>query len=516
MLTPTENKTSHIFLALVVIIIIVGTGFIASTGDLLIISILVGGLGGIVILSSPKLLFMVTIFGSIVIAGLTQLYLPKLELVRWGFAGCAIYLIVYVISYFVQNSLKVKEEPVSPVVIWGILFIAFICLSMGLNNPNFEKLIVGIKGYFQVWGIFLALAFIPWDEKFVSKLPKFLLILAFIQIPFVLHQYFYLVPIRQGITDVEGLIPIDIVSGTFGGKINSGAANAPLSVFCFIVFSCLLALWANKLLSTYKAALLSILVLFPVFINSTKISALYLLVVLFVIFRKEMVQNPLSFMLKLLVVMGLLGVMAFSVIKHTPESLNVRTFKDLIEFTYSYNVENETTRETKLSRGGSLKLWLKPVKSHSIKELLIGYGPGASRTVLDKTDPRVIRAIGQQAIVGNTAVTAILWEAGIVGLILVFGLFTSAFFAAVKLTSKLQYNPYQASIFLGIQAGIVICFISLFHKNSFIYHIGYQAVLMLLFGYIVYWQKQVLLTTKNSEAGTKTDSSGIVPAELTI
>ncbi len=512
MLTSTESKIGHIFMALIVIIIIVGIGFIASTGSLLLIGLLVGGIVGIVILISPKLLFMVTIFGSIVIAGLTQLYIPQLELVRWGFAGCAIYLVVYVISYFVQNSSKVREDPISPLIIWGILFIVFIFLSMILNNPNFEKLIFGIKGYFQVWGIFLALAFMPWDEKFVSKLPKFLFIIALIQIPFVLHQYFYLVPLRQGITDVVGLVPIDIVSGTFGGKIYSGAANAPLSVFCFIVFSGIIALWTNKLLSTYKAALLSTLVLFPVFINSTKISALYFIVVLFVIFRKELVQNPMSFMIKLAVVIGLLVIMAISVIKHTPESSDVRTFKDLVEFTYSYNVESETTRETRLSRGGAFKLWLAPVRSHSVKELLIGYGPGASR----KPDPRVVSAIGQQAVVGNTAVVAVLWEAGIVGLILVFGLFASAFFAAVKLTSDLQYNRFQASIFQGIQAGIMVCFISLFHKNSFIFHIGYQAVLMLLFGYIVYWQKQVYLNKKNTETGLKNSSSSIVPSELTI
>ena len=69
MLTPTENKTSHIFLALIVIIIIVGTGFIASTGNFLIIGILVAGLVGVAILTSPKLLLIISIIGSLVIAG---------------------------------------------------------------------------------------------------------------------------------------------------------------------------------------------------------------------------------------------------------------------------------------------------------------------------------------------------------------------------------------------------------------------------------------------------------------
>ena len=516
MLTPTENKTSHIFLALIVIIIIVGTGFIASTGNFLIIGVLVAGLVGVAILTSPKLLLIITIFGSIIIAGLMQLYVPQLELVRWGFAGCATYLIVYVISYFVQNSAKVNEEPFPPIVIWGLLFMALIILSMMLNNPNLDKFIVGMKGYFQVWGVFLALAFIPWDEKFINKLPIFVLTLALIQLPFVLHQYFFLVPIREGITDVDGLVPIDIVSGTFGGKINSGASNAALTVYSFVVFSVLISLWANKLLSVFKVILLSAPVLFPVFVNSTKISALYFLIVLFVIFRKELVQNPLSFMAKLVVVITLLGILALSVLKHTPESSNVNTFRDLIEFTYNYNVESETTRETQLSRAGSIKLWLNPVSSHSIKELLIGYGPGASRLVNDKTDPRVINALGQQAIAGNTAAAGILWEGGIVGFILVIGLFASSFSATVKLVSSLDSNPYQASIFQGIQAGIVICFISVFHKNYFIYHIGYQAMLMLLFGYIVYWQKRVYFDSMIASSDSNDNPSGIVQTKMTI
>ena len=327
-----------------------------------------------------------------------------------------------------------------------------------------------------------------------------------------LHQYFYLVPIRQGLVDeVEALIPIDIVSGTFGGKLNSGAANAALSVFCFVVFSGIVSLWANKLLGLFKAIVLSTLVMFPVFINSTKISSLYFLIVLFVIFRKELVQNPLSFMAKFMVVISLIGLMALSIIKLTPANEKVGSIKELIEFTYSYNVASENTRDTMLSRVGSLKLWLSPVRPHSIKELVIGYGPAASRLVRDRTDPRVVRALGQQALAGNTAAAAILWEGGIVGFILVVGLFASAFHATSKLIKKLQHNRYQASIFQGLQAGIVICFFSLFHKNFFVFHIGFQAMLMLIFGYIVYWERQVYLNkTKNA------NSSEIVPNQLTL
>ena len=85
----------------------------------------------------------------------------------------------------------------------------------------------------------------------------------------------------------EGIVPYDIVAGTFGASEFGGGANAVLSAFMLIVVAVLLALWNNKALSTAKLAVLALPLMVPIFVNESKVSLLYLMVIVGVIFKNE-------------------------------------------------------------------------------------------------------------------------------------------------------------------------------------------------------------------------------------
>ena len=499
------------FFIFIAIVLIGAGGYIAATGNEVLIVLLIGGIAGVAIACSSKSLLLISIFGGIVISGIAQLYTPGIQLIRWGFACSATLLFLYVIFAFVNNRTTIKDQPLSPIMVWAVSFVALLLISFFANSPNLDSFIVGIKGYFQVWGILFALALIPWNESFVRKLPKFFLYIALIQIPFVLHQYFFLVPLRQGIETVKGLVAIDIVSGTFGGTMDHGAANAALSVFSLLVTSCLIALWKYKQLSTIKFLVLGSLCVFPIFINSTKISFLYILAVMMVLFYKEIVEKPISFLIKLGIVFVLLGVMVASIFRHLPDNVNISTLGELWKYTYNYNVEQTTGRDDMVSRAGAIKIWISPQQPHGPQELFIGYGPGSSRITNSVVGKRITNAIGIDSQIGTTAIAAILWEGGIITLICICGLFWSSIKTCGRLMKYYRDDAFLLSIFNGIQAGLVVFFLSMFHKNFFIFHIGYQTVILSILGFLLYWERTYhsKRLTKNSNQQTSTMMSKI-------
>jgi len=254
-------------------------GFAASTGEPIFLVAALGLLFGAVVAVDYFLLMAVTLFGGLVVSGLTQLYVPQIQLIRWAFVGSALVLIGHIFVTAVKNN-RLSLQVDSAIIFWSLMFVLVLCCSALMQQVKPAIALISIKGYLQVWGVLFALALLPWRQEQINKLPLFFLLVALIQVPFVLHQYFVLVPMRQGISSVKGLVPIDIVSGTFGGKIDHGGANAALTILCFIVASGLLSLWKSKLLTTRWFLILIALVAFPAFINSTKISMLYMFVVM--------------------------------------------------------------------------------------------------------------------------------------------------------------------------------------------------------------------------------------------
>ena len=122
-----------------------------------------------------------------------------------------------------------------------------------------------MKGYFQMWGLFLSVVYLRWPESFTKNLAWGLFLIALLQLPFVAHEYFVLVPKRFGLGN--GIVPVDIVAGTFGAILEAGGANAVLAAYQVIVVACLLALWKNGALSGFKPQVLSLALLSPMAVN---------------------------------------------------------------------------------------------------------------------------------------------------------------------------------------------------------------------------------------------------------
>lgn len=463
-------------------------GVVASAGDPRLDLLFVGALAGLVTSLFPLALFWAGIVVSFVLAGLAQLYYPPLELIRWAILPISAMLVVHVVIQQVQMSRTHSGRDHTPLIIW--LLVAFILaniLSALMNSEDLSTLATGMKGYFQAWGLIFAMALYDWKDDLMKKqLPKAIWLLALLQLPFVLHQYFFVVPGRHGL--IKGIVPLDIVSGTFGGSFEGGGANAVLAAYLFVVWSCALALWKNGILSTGRTLVASAILLAPVMINEAKVSVVYVVVVFMVIFRRGILQNLSRFIGVGILTMAVVAVMFIAYIKQAPEG-KVSSWSDLITYTIEYNTADSDTEDGKLSRGAVMKLWW---DDHgSVANTLFGYGVGVSRSddhnylaqKLGISDPL---SYG----VGNLASVAILWESGLVGFAIITALFAVAFRDATTLEKRFRNDKRQSAIFLGLQGAVTVLYVSLWHKNFFVFHIGYQAIVVVLLGYLVYWLRQ--------------------------
>jgi len=466
----------------------------------------------IVVALSRNLLFWFVIIGGLAIVGVAQLYVPGSKYIRYIIPLAAGLLFLHAVMDRMRIKLHDRRSQLSVIVPWAVAFTVVGFISAAVNWEGIGSAIIGLKGYFQMWAFFFAFILIQWKQEILNSLPRAVFIIALLQLPFVLHQYLVLVPMRTGLS---GLVPVDVVSGTFGGAKYGGGANAVLAAFLLIVIACLLGLWKHGALSGWKLLVYSLLMIFPVFINEAKISAVYLPVIFVALFYKDIIQRPGRFIIVATAASGIIAALLTALTLLHPSG-RLQSWSDLVEFVYegqTASIAERSGRGADLSRWTALTFWAKEHVSSNPIHILVGHGPGASRTqdsVLDLADTLAEKRY-RGLNIGYTAISALLWDTGILGLATILGLFYSAFRVAGKLAVRYKdLNAFYAGMFEGLRAGILVLAISLLHKDFFVFHIPYQTLVFLMLGYLVVVGKLSQEDNASKNAGSAVRQSNTV------
>ena len=472
----------RLLLLLGALIVSVLAGAFVAQFDFIWVMGVVGVLMAVAMVFSRETTLWFIIIAGIVFVGVGLMYLPGAGPFKYIPPLAAAALAVHMLSEWLQHP----RRPVPTTVQWFLGFVALSVLSMVANWEGFGMAAVGLKTYYPMWTLFLALAMIHWRPAVIDSLPKVALWLGFLQLPFVVHQFLVLVPMREY---VPGVVAVDIVAGTFGGDIMGGGANSVLTLFLIIVSACLLGMWRHGALSGPVALSGVLLLLTPVLVNSARAALLYLPLVFGIIFISDIARHPFRALGGLLAAAALVvGLVAsYTALNQTP---NTRTWQDLLRNTYEYQFASERERAndySSLSRWTVLTFWAGEQRWSSPMETVIGHGPGSSRVEeegLDLAQTLAERRYGGRQI-GYTAVGALLWDVGVLGLVLVLGFFFAGYLQARRLVRFYSgRDPAKAGIAHGLAASIVVLVLSLAHKDFFVYHIPYQTVLACVFGYL--------------------------------
>lgn len=463
-------------------------GMVLGTGSLFLIILLSAVLALPVLFFHPHLLFWAVLFAGLVLSGLIIMYLPGLRMVRWVVPVASLVLLATLLFYrMFGGGAHERHVPKYNLLFWSVvLFIATGMLSALANWQGYSTMLFGVKNYYQVVPIFFAMALMPWADGLTKRFVLFLLVVACIQLPFALHQYLFWVPLREHMG--HGIVPQDIVAGTFGGNLQGGGANAALSAFLFVALALILAMWKNRVLNGTKLALLLPFVLVPVFLNESKISVVYMLLIFAVVFFRQLTAHKGKLVIGM--VLAMIGVYALLYVYAAlhPSPLT-STPLDLVKWTITSNTsELVGYGSLQLNRWTSFVFWIDQHGLDKLAQTLVGHGLSASKEasgVLDlATTLAMTRYPGMG--IGLTSVSSLLWDVGLLGLGATILMFIVAFRTLGRLLHHETSSVFNRSVYEGLRAALLVLFLSLAHKNSFVFDLPYQTVIWLLFGYIMY------------------------------
>ena len=497
---PNSWQSSSYTTAMTAVVLTLGllgamvAGYGAARGNLVVGVAAVALLGGILLSLFPVIVLWVALGVGLLGAGVAKLYVPALAEIRWLVVPLGAVLVMHVIFRGLASDRQgdAWQRGMVPILWWTAGVFSVAVLATLVNSPEPLQMIRGLKGYFQVWGVLLGLALLAWpDDLMRRRLPQFLLVVALFQLPFVVHQFLVLVPKRAAM-HIDGLVPVDVIAGTFGAQVDGGGANSMLAAFMFVVLAGLTALWQKGVLSTRWLAGLGILLMAPMFVNGAKVSLVYALVLFLVLFGKELLNRPLRFISVGLVVTLALAVMLFAYSVGL-ENKRVNSWPDLVSDIYQTNFGVDHQARGTFTRGGALRYWAEQHIPGDLYGAVLGHGLYESRhdeggvDLWNTSDP----SLG----IKNTAVSAILWDAGLLGLVAVFGLVIAGYLTAGRLSRRYGDDAWMAGLFLGARAAMAIIFVSLWVKSYFGYQIAYQTMLVVLLGWLAYWDRRKRVTS---------------------
>lgn len=483
----------NVMLAVIVVASSVLIGSIASTGNPLIVLLVSALFIGVALTARPVLLLWLILAGGLIFSGLAELYLPALRQLRWGvvLAGLALAFVAIVSAMAIRRASSLLDQrDVPALLIYALLFFVISIVSSIVNFGLSLESVIGLKGYFQVWGILLAIYYCHFSSSTVDNYIKALIPLGLLQIPFALHQYFVLVPQRLSQSAAESLIVApDIVVGTFVGSMGGGGGNAILAVLQVTVIAIVLSLWRKGVFSGTRALVISLLCVIPLLFNETKITFVLLPLVLLIVFRQEVLHRPGRFIGVIAVLLGFLVslLLVYTVLPRAQSQSNA-SIGDYVERSVEYNFGQSGYGGLELNRTSVYTFWLSRQSFNEPVQFLIGHGPGSTNK---GSSGLLTHSLANDKYpgmgIGLTAFSALLWEVGITGFAFVLLMFWSAYQTAGKLANDGRFDSYHQAIFSGIQAGVVALGLSLAHNNYFIFEIGFQTLLMLVLGYIAFW-----------------------------
>ncbi len=489
-------------------------GIICASGSPMLVALCVAMMIALIVLRSRRYLLLFIIAGALIIVGAAQLYAPEIRYVKYVLPIMAALLLLHALCDRIgsgigsgidrQAGAGAGRERTSAVVLWAASFMAIVFVSTALSLAerwNSGLIVLGMRDYFIMWSFFFALAWAHWQPGQLDFLPRLLLIIAFLQLPFVAHQYLVLAPLRVGLDD--GIVPVDIVAGTFGASLYGGGANAVLALFMFMVVSCLLGLWKSGFLSTSAAFASSALLLSPVFFNEAKISAIYLPVVFLMLFYRDVIRRPLRFLIAGAAGLGLLALLLTALTVFHPGG-ELRKWSELIELTVAQQVSHPSERQgqwSELTRVSAITFWAHEHADAHPVHVLLGHGPGSSRVRSAEEGARLVGTLAESRYggmrIGYTAISALLWDTGVIGVVAIFGLLFASYRSAARIARAYDgVDAFRSGLFDGLRVTFVLLLISFFHKDFLVFHLPFQTLFLTLIGYLVVCERQLNLPSR--------------------
>jgi hypothetical protein len=459
-------------------------GLVAVTANVIFIALAVSLIVGTLLLGKPTWTMWLILSLGLLVSGVLPLFFEFLATkASWGVSILGFVLLASVFFKVVTNPELAKHTP-------GFVWVALVFMLLAVINSlaqwqGIAFFIGGFKRYFQVWGLLFAMTWLVLDQNLIRRFLRFILIVAFIQLPFALYELIKFVPIREGFASAyPGMVPIDVVAGTFGASLHGGGASGQMATFLIIVFAFLLARWQEKTLSIGRLVILSIFVLTPLFLGETKVVVILLPLMFLVLYRKEVITRPHYALLGFAVLVVMTIAAGYVYLGFSKGNLHGE-----IADTLSYNVYERGYGGYALNRTTVFPFWLEHQGVGNPVSFFFGNGLGSVQSPFGSFTPGYIALQYPKYGVGLNAGSTLLWDTGIFG----FGLFLLILGLAWLSANRLRRestNPTIRADALAIQAAIALLSVHLSYSLSLLDELSFQIVFTMLLGYLAWLHRQ--------------------------
>ncbi len=457
-------------------------GLIAITANPIFIGLAVGSVLGIFLLAIPKKTIWLVIALGLGTPALLDIAGQGFSKVLWAISMLA--LLLWLPGTLNLLDLNSNNKKHIPLFIWiALLFAIYAVITTVTQLNTTSELLGGFKRYFQVFGLMLALATLAITKKDFNQWLRLLLAIALLQLPFALFERFILVPMRGGL-DFGGGQATDIVAGTMGANLSGGSPNAVMVIFVLIAFGFIFSRWKAGLIHTSRMIWLSVILLMPLLLGETKIVVLMLPLMGLVLLRKDLIKNPTKYLPILVALLGLTVVLAYFYIYYLLDTDFTSALNDLL----LYNVDNVGYGKSLLNRTTVLSFWWGLHGWHDPITFLFGHGLGSSYG--SAFDAGHIAQMYPNYGINLTTVSTILWDLGLVGLVLYVSIFITTWFQVSKVWQRTNNVTVKADC-LSIQAGIAFTLLFLLYSDSQVNLMVHEIIIAVLLGYAAFlYQEQ--------------------------
>lgn len=450
--------------------------FAAITNSPVIIGLFAGLVLGAFLLWVPRLALWLCVIGALLVSGFVSLFVPALSKVTWLFSMLGFFLTMASVASLLGHP-ELRRS--TPGFVWLALLL-MLCAVAGapLAGSSPGEALAGTKRYFQLWGVLFACAWLLRDTVDMARIVRFLFVLALLQLPIALYQRIALVPQREGMG--RGVVPIDVVSGTFEASFLGGGNSSGMVLFLTMALAFVVAAWREGVLKGGWCLLLALLFLLPMGLGETKVVVLFLPLMLLVVAARFMRQAPLATVGVLLVGLACTAVLFW--IYATAFGKAGITLAERLQQTIDYNFGNVGYLASySLNRSTALSYWWSQHGLANPHELLFGHGLGSSYFApASFVQGHVAREHGYIAI-GLTAASTLLWDLGLAGLLVVLGIFALGWRQSGHLLARAPDGWSRAAL-LAARTGLVLMVVLLFYTDSLLNALSVQCLWMLSLG----------------------------------
>jgi len=368
-------------------------------------------------------------------------------------------IILIILFFKVLFLVATEKRSANAIITIPILFLIGLgVISAFINSIELMVAFAGFRNYFKFILFFYAITFLNCSDAFLRKMVKFLIVIAFVQIPVAVSQRLFYIGLASG----------DPIGGTLGSN-----TSGTLTLFLLSTISFLVGFFNNKLIRGRVLLSFMILLFIPMTINETKITFfLFPVLMLFLLRKNILLRHNLKSIFAIVFFSGV--VFAISYFSYT-YIYNEILQKKIRLFNYNFAHKQLTT---KYADSGSLNRIFQVEFAHNnitknIYTTLLGVGPGnASHSFFEKGIGSYYREYRTLEI-DSVFLGRFIWEYGYLGL----AIFLYILFRLFGLAEKIYNNspdPFYKSLALGFEGMMLILVVTTIYSDSFIIDsIGY-------------------------------------------